>query len=69
MVISQDHKYIAVVVGKQLIRDEELITELIILNRNPDDEDGDFKILKGIDMVEMQMSDVCKNAHFDKRDP
>ena len=33
MVISKDHKYIAIIIGKQLIRDEELITKLIILQQ------------------------------------
>jgi hypothetical protein len=35
MSISSDCKFIAIIVGKQLIKDEELITKMIIMKRDP----------------------------------
>jgi hypothetical protein len=67
--ISKDSEYIAIIIGKQLIRDEELITKLMILNRITDRGvmKGQFGIMKEINRIEKGMTDVCKRIHFDLR--
>lgn len=51
-------------IGKQLIRDEELLDRLIVLKR----EKGRFKIHSQIDMLAKDMSGACKRICFDNYD-
>ena len=60
--VNKDSTYIALFVGKQLIKDEELILTLVILKRGLSQN---YEILKKIDMEEQGMSGVCKRLYFD----
>jgi hypothetical protein len=68
---SGDNQYIALFVGKQLIKDEEQIDTLYILELDKDCsddihnyEDGKYNVLKTIDMVSLGMTDICKKFYF-----
>jgi len=69
MSISNDCRFVAIIVGKQLIKDEELITKMIIMKRTPKSEEQTyFEIFKEINMVDFELTNVCKKLHFDNTD-
>ena len=61
--VSDDSSYIALFIGKQLIKDEELIMKLIILKKS---NRGRYEHFKEIDMEKQGMSNVCKRLYFDQ---
>ena len=69
MSISKDCKYLAIIVGKQLIKDEELITKMVIMKREVEkSKETFFEIFKEINMVDFKLTNVCKKLHFDNKD-
>jgi hypothetical protein len=62
MKASNDGQFVGVSVGKNRINGEEIITEVIILKRNPNNE---FREFKRIDMVKLKLSKICKRIYFD----
>ena len=73
MNISHDCKYIAIIIGKQLIKDEELITKMVIMRvdgkpKSADQKHKHFGIFKTINMEAYELTSVCKKLHFDKTD-
>lgn len=60
MTVSPNERKIGVVVGKQLIKDEIEIQELIIYNKDQNDK---FQIEK---MREFEYKDACPQFCFDK---
>ena len=65
--VSHDSQFIAIFAGKQLIKDEELIDCLYILEKSMQDEIIDYKIIKTVDMVTIGLTDVCKKFYFDHK--
>jgi len=65
MAASDDGQYIAFTVGKKLITGIEVIIELIIMLR--DNETNEFSVIKKIDMVSRELTNVCKQVCFDKK--
>ena len=55
---------IALLVGRQLIKDEELLENLFIITL---DKERQMEIIKQIDMASIEMSQACKRIQFDKR--
>jgi hypothetical protein len=60
---SDDGQYIALSVGKNLITGIEEILQIIIMRRDADK--NEYSIIKRIDMVKEQLTDVCKRIQFD----
>ena len=55
---------IALLLGRQLIKDEELLETLLIIQLNGDRE---MKIIHSIDMASIGMDQACKRIQFDIR--
>jgi len=62
---SADNQYIGIFIGKQLIKDEELILRLVILERDIEDPNSKFYLLKDIDMAKHSLQTCCKQFFFD----
>lgn len=65
MKASNDGQFVGVSVGKNQINGEEVITEVIILKRNPENK---FKEFKRIDMEKLKLTRICKRIYFDYDD-
>ena len=68
--VSEDSNYVAIFAGKQLIKGEELIDCLYIMEKKMVEDDGVMKttyaLTKSIDMVTIGLTDVCKKFYFNK---
>jgi hypothetical protein len=63
MKASNDGQYVAVSVGKNMINGEEIITQVIIVKRNP--QTDKFRVHKRIDMKKLKLTKICKRIYFD----
>lgn len=61
--VSHDYEYVAVFIGKQLIKDEELLLVLSVLKL--DTGSGSLEHILNIDLVKHNMTSFCKQLYFD----
>ena len=61
---SKDDSHIAVLVGKQLINDDELILKISVLRRER--KRRRYFHFKDVDLQKYDMCNFCKNVQFDK---
>ena len=61
---SHDSNFIAIFVGKKLIRDEELIEQLYVLRLKPSADE--YEVVKKVNMTELELNNVSMKFYFDQ---
>jgi hypothetical protein len=64
---SSDNEYLALFVGKQLIKDEEQIDTLYILKKIEHINGPQYVKEKTIDMVALGLTEICKKFYFSSK--